>query len=115
MKLKWIKCDAFYFTIQNQKIVVINQFCQIQSNHQVYSSKKLHDLYSTPAGWPGADDSFIQNRIDDLPKWIRGISSQALEDFSDILTEFRGNCIVLGLTGDIVSRANVFFFHREML
>lgn len=89
-----------------EETFVINQFYSIQSHHQVYSSKKLHELYSTPAGWPGADDSFIQNRIDDLPKWIRGISSQAFEDFSDILTEFRGNCIVLGITGDIVSCAN---------
>lgn len=85
------------------KSSLCHQFCQIQFILQVYSSKKLYELYSTPAGWRGADDSFIQNRIDDLPKWIRGISSQALADFSDILTEFRNNCIVLGITGDIVS------------
>lgn len=83
--------------------LITKQNNRIKPLYQVYSSKKLHDLYSTPVGWPGADDSFIKNRIDDLPKWIRGICSQALEDFSDILREFRNNCIVLGITGDIVS------------
>lgn len=65
-------------------------------------------------GWCGASDSFIENRINDLPKWIKGISSQAFDDFSDILTEFRDNCVVLGITGDIVRSIGLNKTHKTL-
>lgn len=73
------------------------------SSGQVYSNKTLRQLYPTPTNWGGADDTFIEQRIKDLPIWIKGISSQALDDFKCLLLDFRESGVVLGLTGDIVS------------
>lgn len=78
--------------------------------HQVYSGQTLRELYPTPTDWPGADDTFIEKRIGYLPKWIKGISSQALDDFKCVLFDFQQNGIVLGVTGDIVSG---FKFHAN--